>query len=225
MSLSFGSAKAGPFNNLDFEDSPLPTNAPPSLSEPTSLLFPSWTLRIGDSVQSEAYLNTVVLAGPAAALFTLPTPDAVLGTRTLYLQSWVNVPVSIAQVGSVPGESRSIRFWARNSAFNQERLPPGPFDLQMDGQSIPLVPLASSPNGTNLDVLYGGDISAWDGMTSELRLSLLTIADPRYTGWAVVDAISFSSLPVPEPSAALLLQLVVLMVLSRIRARPAKTGN
>jgi hypothetical protein len=55
--LSVERSAAAPFRNLDFEDSPVAPGAPESDSAPTSELFPSWTVRFGETVQSTAFLN------------------------------------------------------------------------------------------------------------------------------------------------------------------------
>jgi hypothetical protein len=155
-----------------------------------------------------------LLAGENAALMISETPSPVVlqGTKSLLMAGWFNdASVSIAQQGDVPLGTQSLRFLARNTEQND--LLAGPFDLRMDGQSVPLVILASESR----DFLYGGDISAWAGSTSEMRIVITTYGVPGYTGFAFVDAIEFSPLPIPESTALALVCLGGLGILRRRR--------
>jgi hypothetical protein len=194
-------ALADPFNNLDFEDSPYPADAPYSLSAPTMDLFPYWTVRYANSVQTNGSLNTYLLAGPATALLTSASNPLILqGQKTAYFQSWFNVPVSFAQVGDVPAGARSVRFVARNIGYGSRPEPPGPFELSMDGQPLQVVTVAQ----TGGDFVFGADVTAWAGATTELRIGLPAFGVSTQPGFAHFDAITFSELPVPEPGAGLI---------------------
>jgi hypothetical protein len=196
------------FKNLNFEDSPIPNNGSVSVSVSTSLLFPSWTLRFNDTIQTTASLNTVVLTATAAALNTGDgLEDSILeGTRSAYLQSLFN-SASLAQNGDVPAGTQSIRFLTAAGL--------GPLDvsLLMNGQAIPLATL-SQDNGI---FLLGGNISAWAGMNSELRVIVTGIDVHGDAGSALIDAIEFSSQPIPEPSMLGLVPLGAFAMLRRSR--------
>jgi hypothetical protein len=208
-------ARAAPFGNLNFEDSPVPPGAPESDSTPTTPLFPSWTLRFGETVQKTAFLNEIQLGGDTAALVASVTPNPFLieGTDSVYLGANFNSPgVSLGQVGDVPAGTRSIRLLARNPWSSTLPSPPEPLDLRMDGVSVPLFPLWSATDGQVLDIIYGGDITAWAGTSAELRIVVLSEPAPRFGGFAGLDSFSFSPKPVPEPGAAWLIALVGAML-------------
>ncbi len=174
------SAIAGPFVNLDIEDSPLLPSSSPSLSVPVSQLFPGWTLLFNENVQANASFNDTLLVGPAAVLWASDAPDldVVEGTKSIALAGWDNnTSASISQTGDVPVGSQSIRFLARNVQFSALPIPPGPLFLTMNGLDVPLVILSSSGNG---DFVFGGDVTTWAGTTSDLRLG----GDiPKSCGW------------------------------------------
>jgi len=121
------------------------------------------------------------------------------GQKNVFLQSSAtafNDPASIrnvavSQVGLVPADTQFLRFKARNQWFNSFAIPPGPFEVQLGGRNIPLVPIRSSGG----DVEYAGDGSPWAGQTVELSIRVLASTNwgnasfPE--GWALVDSISF----------------------------------
>jgi hypothetical protein len=224
-SATFESACAGTFSNLDFEASPVAPNAEPSEAAPTSELFPSWTVRFGESVQTTGFINQILLGGDTVALIAANAPNRFLveGTHSAYLQAaFTGAGVSFGQVGDVPAGTQSVRFLARNPYTGQLDVPPGVFQAQLDGHSLPVVPIWSASDGVVLDVLYGADVSAWAGVTSELRLAIFADPPSRLHGWAVLDAISFSPDPIPEPVVGSVSAFVIaapLLVRSRSRRR------
>jgi len=169
-------AKADPFQNLDFESSTVSgTTIMPSV--PVSTLFPFWTLRFQDTIQTTAVANALPLDTDAIALLASPPDNILQGTHTAYLQAAIDVPgvsgphnVSIAQTGDVPVDAKSIRFIARNPFFDSLPLIPGPFVVTLGGQNIPLI-LLSSSNG---DASFAGDVSTFAGLTTELRIAVVT---------------------------------------------------
>ena len=83
-------------------------------------------------------------------------------------------PAAITQFGLVPGTAQALMFYGDG----------GFFVLTFEGQPIALTELSTTPTYT----VYAGDISAYAGMTGEVRIQ----------GNGTIDAISFA---VPEPSA------------------------
>jgi hypothetical protein len=147
-------------------------------------------------------LNEIELDTDDVALFASDTYSGIVleGTHSAYLQAWfTGNGVSISQAGDVPAATSSIRFLARNPYYAAFPFPPGVFDLRLNGESIPLVPLGSTSDGEVLDVMYAGDASGWAGANADLRISVFSGYPGRVIGWAVLDAISFSPEPIPEP--------------------------
>ena len=89
----------------------------------------------------------------------------------------------------VPVNTMSLRFYVAQ----------GTPEVYFAGQQLAPTVLGSGPGQASL---YGADISAFAGLTGELRFS----------GSGILDAISFSTLPVPEPGVAALLGLAALVV-------------
>jgi hypothetical protein len=209
--LLSGSIMAASFSNLDFEDSTIPLDAASSLSVPISQLFPSWTVRYGNTVYPNGGYNMYELAGAKAALMASasPTDSIIEGTHSLYMQTWI-AGISIAQVGDVPGEAKSLRFFARNHVYRYYPQPPGPYVLQMDGQIVPLVTLSSSGG----DLQLGADVSAWAGQTAELRLVMPPFAQGDL-GFGCVDAFTFSAQPLPEPNAVVFAGAILVAIRRR----------
>lgn len=217
-------AHAGAFANLDFEASSLVPATPPSFPIPdpvsTELLFPSWTLRIGDSVQPTGFFNVYTLAGAQGALMASLTPqqNVIEGAKSVYLSGWVfGTSTSLSQVGDVPAGTESVRFIVRDSSFGIAPIPPSPLLLRMDGQNVPLVLLSQSGTG---DFVYGGDISAWAGLSAELRIGVGGYVSGNENPYGIFDSISFSPEPVPEPASAAVLIVAAAGMLRRMR--PAK---
>lgn len=199
--LLLTNAKAGPFLNLNFESSPVfPAG---DYNHPFTVYgnaLPGWKVNLGTNVQNGACANEFLLDAPAVALMTssgnLPPIE---GQKNVYLQSSATllnnpasvVNVSISQVGLVPPGSKFLRFKARNQWYSSFALPPGPMEVRLAGQRLPLVPIRS--NGG--DVEYAGDVSQWASQTVELSIGVLasnTCCGPNFPeGWALVDSISF----------------------------------
>lgn len=98
------------------------------------------------------------------------------------------VPAALAQSGLVPADAESLRFSLGSLSFVSD------FSVTFIGQEVPFYALSAGPNYT----LYGGDISAFKGLTGELRFTETPIMSPFSK--AFLDDIFFSTQPIPEPS-------------------------
>jgi hypothetical protein len=88
--------------------------------------------------------------------------------------------------------------------------------VSIAGQNIPMFALTQT--GAN-EWLMGGDISSFAGQTQELQITAVTSASYRF-GRFVLDDITFSSTPIPEPgSLSLVLCGVVALGLGRLAGR------
>lgn len=199
--LLLASANAGSFRNLDFESSPsFPAGDYTYPFTVYANALPGWTVHIGDNFQNGACANEFILDAPAVALMTSSgNLSPIEGQKNVYLQSsatlWNDpasvINVAISQVGLVPTGSQFLRFKARNQWYSSFAIPPGPLEVRLGGQQIPLVPIRSNDG----DVEYAGEVSQWADQTVEFSISVLasnTCCGPTFPeGWALVDSISF----------------------------------
>ena len=221
---STGLHAQGAFQNLDFESASV-VNAPPY--QPTMLpigqVFPSWTAYYGTTPVTQVYFNGFSLGSALVTLISSNTMyvggNVIQGnyTATLSAGNEVNdqgptgafVSAAIAQTSLIPVTARSLRFGA-------SPLWPGSvadLSVTFNGQDIPFFPLANYSNY----VEYGADISAFAGLTGELRFTEQPIT--RNDATVTLDQITFSNLPVPEPSVFGLSALGALLLNWRVLRR------
>jgi hypothetical protein len=202
-------ANAAAFQNLDFESSP---SFPPGIDSPPYTIYPGalpgWTVHIGSSIQSGAWANQSILDSPFVALMT-DSRNPLDGQKSVLLQSTYSNPigfpgaapinVGISQSGLIPADAQSLRFRTYNPFYSAFPIPPGPFDVEIGGTTLSLIPTSS--NGAYVD--YAADVSSWQGQTAELSITVLTTSaySPNYPeGVSFVDSISFSPTEAPEPA-------------------------
>ena len=107
----------------------------------------------------------------------------------------------ITQTGLIAADANSLRLLAS-----------GPFEIQVNGSVIPMLPVSGYE--------YAGDISAFAGRTAELRIVNTHIGmEDRFENLLSLDNIQFSSQVVPEPSVVLLFLLGVAVFRIRKLAR------
>jgi hypothetical protein len=188
------------FVNLDFESANISQNQGLGIVNTVDAL-PGWNVfDAADGPQTqmefEGFIGGVGLPTPWVTLLgthNIGDGSSIEGGFSVYLSGIVvetpgemDAPAgSINQTGLVPANAQSILFKAQSGSFAAS------FVVTLDGQNIPYVPLATTPNYT----LYGGDISAFAGQVSELAFT----AGIYGIGWNL-DSIEFSSQPVPEPN-------------------------
>jgi hypothetical protein len=183
----------GTFRNLSFE-LPIPPLLPVGGFVPATNAVPNWNVYLGSNQQNQVLYNNFFLGTAVAALEgpTNPYAPPLQGSYSLLLQAGQDpatptayaVNASIGQIGLVPATAQSLRFRVQGENFGASF---GDID-------IPLVNLGSGPNYQ----IYGGDISAFAGLTGQLRLSALSLPNAPFN-WVYLDAIQFSDLPIPEP--------------------------
>lgn len=199
--LLFGSICLGAcqgFINLDFEHPLLPLN-PVGGQVAASDGIPGWTAYTYGAPTSQIYYNDISLGAAAVSLQGPGSLEPILqGSYSVELQRATEGPpgmAAIAQIAQIPASSLSLTFFIE---------PNSQFQVTVGGQDIPLVEFESTANYN----ILGGDISAFSGLTEELR----------FTGGGILDNIQFLSTPVPEPgSLALLATGVVLLGLRHWR--------
>jgi hypothetical protein len=218
--LADGGEARAQFTNLDFETTSFMGMVSPIFG------FQGWSLSGGS-------VNYDVLAVGSANISLLDRDamyfgDLVLqGNASIALQAGVLVspsgaeplvPVSIAETGQIPAGTQSLRFLAND--------PQSALFVTFNGQNLPLF------QQDQYD--YAADLSALAGRTGELRFGATPVT-ATYAGvngtpitilrdaTVVLDAISFSIQPVPEPgTGALLLCGAALVAWSVPRTRAKK---
>ena len=212
----------GTFTNLGFESARVVVNDPTFGFLDWNLAAPGWSHSSGSDLGIVYYRNEHLgLTGyymlydsvsPAFAPGTQLAGRYSLGFSSGYANSGFGAPWQqnyLSQTGSVASDIQSFRLLARGS-----------FDVLMGGAAIPMQSLGGD--------LYAGDISAFAGTTTEFRIvnTATTIHTP-----VIVDNITFSPIPVPEPSMFALVgmgAMAWLIVRRRTRppvAAPAQVGG
>jgi hypothetical protein len=208
----------GTFQNLGFEavrNVPLFDPQAHPWYMPAADALPGWACYVGsEQIHSVLYNNfTLDAAALGVASSTAAfVPNALpVGVYSLSLQagiatSGVYSSASIAQVGQIPSDAKSIRF----RGYEQVTGGIG-FSVTFGGNPIPLTTIM-----TGDDVkLYGGDISRFAGESGELRITSIS-------HFSYLDGLVFSPVAVPEPPTSALL-LGGLTLLFFWRSHPLKT--
>ena len=193
LALQCGFVNAqGTFTNLGFESS-VPSamggGHPPDL--------------MGWNANYPSFHNTISLGGAAVILHDSSSPylSPLIGNYSLLLFNGLQPPAGdrgiaeVWQTGTLPGNAQSVRFVATS-------LTPV---VSFAGNLI----TAQRIGGNARFNVFAGDISTYAGQTGELRFS--------HTG--MLDGISFSVLPVPEPGAVVLLSVGAILLWTRLRQR------
>jgi len=134
-----------------------------------------------------------------------------LNAGLTYLGGGIYIPTdtSLSQTGLIPLTAQSLQFKAKF-------VPPF-ISVSLDEQPISSVPLQVTPGYT----LFGADVTAFQGQTKELRFTLFS---PGVGSIFVLDSISFSNQPIPEPSVVCLLGLSFLLLGVRRMRRNSWNG-
>jgi hypothetical protein len=186
------------FVNLNFESTTLAYNATPS-TVATTVGLPGWNASIGGISQSTILYNNGTLGNSAVAIqgYANSLTPVIAGTFSASLTAGATGNASISQTGLIPANSLSLLFESYTSGNGLPTL-----SVTIDGQNISVSPLLTTANYT----LYGGDISAFAGQPANLAFTAVSNY-PQGFGYYVLDEISFSTNPVPEPSTLGLIAL------------------
>ncbi len=206
-------AAAAPFVNLNFEQATVPPGSPPVI--PAAVGVPGWTPRVGNLVVSSVAYNSTGIGDGRVVLY-----DAFLGigigvveprfSICLITDFGFDLPASLSQLGEVPEGTKSLRFLA--DYFRPPAL------LSIDGTNLPLVQLSQPSNFEPVE--WGADLTAFAGQTVELRVSSGLPPSRIVT----VDALSFSSSPIPEPNSTSAIGIAAILTARRRGRSPAQPG-
>lgn len=198
-------AFAAPFANLDFEDATVPSDPLPSWS--VNNLGPIYNLAcLGSSCVSVHDVGSI-LADPSVPIE---------GNFSVFLQGGTSgasgdlplIGAAISQTGDVPAGAKSIRLLSTENEGIDAVTGYENLRVSLDGSNIPLISLGTVGEVVTL----GGNVAPFAGTTAELVISTV---DPVIDGpelWAWVDAVSFSTEAIPEPSAGWLIGIASSLV-------------
>ncbi len=209
----FSQALASPFRNLDFESAAI-TLSGPGLEDSSSAL-PNWSNNnyyAGYVPYDDFSVGSVAVS----VIDRLCAGAQVLqGSYSVVLQPGLDheqqdAAAYISQTGDVPSWARSLRFDLLNSAAR------GDLTVSLNGVTVFTTHAAyPTPAAT-----YACDVSGFAGQANvEMRFSAWPDG-----GGGEVDAIQFSTIVVPEPSALALLA-VALLSLAGYRGRFRRNGR
>ena len=188
------------FVNLDFESAVVvPVSGDPYNRVQFHLAFPGWTGYIGTNVQGLALYNNLFLDSSGIGIIDTNSSPGVLGTviqgkytamleAGLELGTSQSANTSLSQTGLVPAGVQSLIFDAEGSVNS--------FGVTLNGQTLSLVLLSSSPNYN----VYGADIESWTSQTATLAFTVFAQQPHVNNNILYLDNIQFSTSPVPEPS-------------------------
>jgi hypothetical protein len=196
------------FVNLNFESTTLASNGTPS-TVATTVGLPGWNASIGGISQSTILYNNGTLGNSAVAIqgYANSLTPVIAGTFSASLTAGATGNASISQTGLIPANTLSLLFESYTTGNGLPTL-----SVTVNGQNISISPLLTTANYT----LYGGDISIFAGQTANLAFTAVSNY-PQGFGYYVLDEISFSTNPVPEPSTLGLTALGGLLLAWRCR--------
>jgi|GEM_PF-2433248 len=204
--LCLFSSKAWAFVNLNFESAVVVSNDPNFGFLDWSLAVPGWSHSSGSDT-SIVYYQDIHLASTQWFLLADDTLSGTIGDYSLqgrysmmlhsgYASSspspWVDA--AIWQTGLIPSGTQSFTLQAE-----------GDFSVYVNGNLIPMNFMSGN--------VYTGNISNYAGTTSEIKIAH-TVPAAQYSS-VLVDNISFSTTPAPEPSRMMLLLLGLVAVMNR----------
>jgi hypothetical protein len=197
ITAGFGTAQETPFRNLGFESARLPVIP---ISQEGGLVSASdalrgWTVYPAPERWAGIYHNATTFGSATIKVFGpnwRNSSDILTGNYSILLGGALVFPPGsatavpsvpgIGQIGTIPSDSRSVRFETDGSSS---------FTLTFAGTELPIFYVETKPRYQ----IWGADVGMLAGQTGELR----------FVGSGILDEIAFSSLAVPEPGVLSLL--------------------
>jgi len=171
--------------------------------------FPGWIGTVGGVQQTLALTNNFYLDTSGISIIDrnynndgIIPGGLIQGRYTALLQAGLSGPpadTSLSQTGIVPANAQSLQFEAFQATDGSTAI--SPFAVTLGGQTLSLIPLSYDSNYT----LYGADISSWAGKTAQLSFTMFAENPHVDDQYLYLDAIQFSTQPVPEPSGLALI--------------------
>jgi hypothetical protein len=224
VSLSLFQTVSGQgFQNQGFEANPILVG--PDLGIGSRYVIPDWTVSFNNTPQqSGVWIGAYILDYTTAAIFVSPSAKVIAGSQSVFLAaSSYEAAVggfsteSISQTGTVPSMANSIQFklgtilgFGGTVDLGQ---PQNNFYVTLNDQIVPLQIIAN--NGSYLTL--AGDVSMWAGQSAQVSIGVGVPYQPfdngeiLYSG--IIDDVSFSPSPVPEPKVLSIFFFSVLFIL------------
>lgn len=214
----------GTFQNLGFEAAtliPIPGDLYGSVEFGSA--FPGWTCTVGGQPWNSVLFNNTFLDSSGISIidsngqvFASGTNVRVIAGRySAVLQAgWLlgspgwPADVTLSQSSLVPVSAESLRFRAYTKLVS-------PFVVSLGGQQLPLVILDTSPGYT----VYGANIHAWQGQHAGLDFTISAQRPHIDNSYVLLDAIQFSTQPIPEPAVGTFLGVTALVFTRRLFQR------
>jgi hypothetical protein len=210
------------FINLDFESATVPLTQPPSPpGVPTvdiAVALPGWSAFIGSNQVNSVMYNNQTLDTSSVALLrnNYPFISVIEGAFSVFLMggrtevapgTFILTDTALRQTGLVPIAAQSMQFRAR------QVVPPlSSIAVSLGEEALSVVPLQVTSEYT----LFGVDVTTFQGQTKELQFTVLHSTDGGGGIGFLLDSISFSNEPIPEPSTIGLIALGVLLIPGRL---------
>jgi hypothetical protein len=227
--VSIARLYATDFQNLDFEMATLraapagytPWDAYQPISAANAL--PYWTVREDATVCTAVWGAPEALDETSVALVSGGKYyPSLQGVYSVQLYAWADAPpgffqtASISQTGLVPVGMHSLQFLIQSPPVAGGTVQANP-TVTLNGTTISIFPISASGG----IITMAGDISAFAGTMADLSIQCVGIhgAPPdRSENIFALDAISFSSNGVPEPSTGSFMFLAsAFALLTRVR--------
>jgi hypothetical protein len=202
------------FLNLNFNAANIPNGTAAGSMIPITDAIPDWTAELGGSPIASVLYDDLSTGLAAIAIIDTngPAPFLIPGNNyTVVLQSGAgtseNLPASIAQTALIPSTAKSIVFEASVPYA-------AGWQVTVAGQNIPVTEISAINSGYGV---FAGNIAAYAGQTDQLEFTALAGSGPTVNLY--LDEISFSTSPVPEPTALALTVLGGLSLIWRWRRK------
>lgn len=197
------------FTNLNFEAARLVPIPKDDYSRVYfSLALPGWVGYSGTNQLGGALYDMPFLDSSGIAVFDSGYPLAggpLQGNYDVFLEAGYDiigpsppgtrVNASLSQIGLIPAGTKSIVFLG--TALYQ-------FSASVDGANLSLLSVPVPDHSYNE---YKADVSMFAGQTNTLTFTALVGDIHEHDGWLLLDAISFSTQPIPEPRSWSLLAI------------------
>jgi hypothetical protein len=207
---------ATPFQNLDFESAVIGT--PVNGRLPASQALPYWMVFPG--MNGTVWYDDIALDNPSVSLHdrldTLGMKPLQGNYSVAIKDGWGMSPdlydAWISQTGDVPGNAKSLMFITDSAPAEVIAR----FRVSLNAITIPMYVYSVRDTDSNGRAVYTyyGDVSAFSGQTNVALKFDKLIQDPNDPSgdhaWVTLDAIQFSTIIVPEPSALVLLGVAIL---------------
>lgn len=205
--LGAKSTIAATFQNLNFESVRVPlvpdTNDYFHRVSITDAL-PGWRGYIAGVEQTNIFYIFEALSSAQIALRARDAGASTLqGNYSVFLGPSPMSEVTLSQTAQIPADAQSLRFLGLPRYLAPQ--PPDVFGVFIDGQRLAVTDVLSEAGLYN----YSADISAFAG--TDVTLSFTSFRSEQFPHNFLLDSVSFSPTPIPEPSTLALFTVAAVL--------------